>query len=115
MSTQIIEGKEKMEIAIGGGVDQLEGFQNMTGNMMTTIDDLDEQLEEYDEMRKLGVLAIFAVALVCIFFGLLGIFAYFTPCKGDDILIYLFNLTWFFGIFVVTLSFLIGGTLLFVR
>ena len=113
LQDKLIEGSAKLQDGISGGVNQVESIYNMTENIHASIDDFDEMSEEYDDLRKAGVLAIFAVALVCIFFGLLGIFAYFTPCKGDDILIYLFNLTWFFGFMIVSLSFLLGGTLLF--
>ena len=109
LQTSLVDGKEQLLTTIADAVSQIESLNGTVQGFNTDIDDYQGKSDDYTMLRKGGVLAIFAVALFCVFFGLIGVFAYVSPCQGNDFLIYLMNLTWIFGSFVVTLALLLGG------
>lgn len=113
LRTSLVEGEEKLQDAIDNGVDALTKLNTTLGNGYDTIGETEESVEMYTNIRRAGVLVIFGIALVCVAFGLIGIFTYFTPCEGDDIFIHLMQATWLFGSIVVTLAWILGGVTMF--
>ncbi|GMH94331.1 hypothetical protein TrVE_jg6612 [Triparma verrucosa] len=109
----LVEGKEAMATALADASDQIVELNNTVDGFYADVDNLDEKVEDYKTVRQAGILATFAISLVCVLFGFLGVLSYWTPCKWDDILIYLMNLTWFFGSLIVTLSFILAGITIF--
>jgi len=78
------------------------------------IDSLDDKVEENKAIRMGAILAVFGLSIFCIFFGFLGVISYWTPCKWDDILIYLMNVTWFLGSIIVTFAWILAGITAFI-
>jgi len=113
LEQSLVEGKESLKEAIGDASDQIVDLNSTVNDMFDDVNDLDQKVEDARLIRGAGVLGIFAVAFLCVIFGFLGVISYWTPCKWDDILIYLLNLTWFFGSLVVTFSWILAGITLF--
>ncbi|GMH75180.1 hypothetical protein TL16_g06676 [Triparma laevis f. inornata] len=113
LRASLVDGKDDMATALADASDKIVKLNTTVDGFFTDINDLDEQVEDIAPIRQLGILSTFAISLVCVAFGFLGVLSYWTPCKWDDILIYLMNLTWFFGSIIVTLSFILAGITIF--
>jgi hypothetical protein len=91
--TALVEGHDTLKTSFEAAVEQVEGLNVTIGDARGTVDTLDDQVHEFDAPRKLAVLAIFAAALFCVVFGVIGVISYWTPCTWDDCLIHLLNIT----------------------
>ncbi len=112
LTDTLVSSEESIKEAVEQGVEAIDG-------MNTTIDEMDGQMadmkdtnEDTSELRRMGVLGIFAVAMIFVILGLVGVFVAFTPCSCDDNLEYLLHFTWIFGTFITLLAFIIGGVAL---
>jgi uncharacterized membrane protein len=90
-------------------LDQLQAMNETVANLKDSLDSFRKTNEDVSDFRKAGVLAIFAIALVFVFLGFVGVLSAFTPCKFDDYLEFLLHFTWVFGSFIGTLTFIVGG------
>jgi hypothetical protein len=114
LSEALVEQKADLQTTIDDAVLQITDLQDTVDGFKEQVDDADKQAEDLKNLRTAGILAIFAVAIFCIFFGFLGVISYWTTCKWDDFLIYLMNITWFLGSIIVTLSWILAGITIFV-
>ncbi|GMI43955.1 hypothetical protein TeGR_g13565 [Tetraparma gracilis] len=112
LQTSLVDGRDMLKESIGDAASQLDGINSTLNGFFDTIDDIEQQSEDYKSLRMAGVLAIFAVALFCCVFGVIGVCSYWTPCTWDDILIHLINITWFLGSGLVTLTWIIAGAVM---
>ncbi len=113
LQSALVDGRDDLKKTIGGAINNVLSLNDTLSDGHEKIDEYDEMVGDYSDLRRAGVLAIFAVALGCCVFGMIGISSYWTPCKWDDILIHLMNITWFIGSFIVTLTWILAGLTLF--
>ena len=114
LSEGLVEQQGSTQALIDDAVFEVNELKDTVDGFYEQIDDADKRTDDMKDLRTASVLAIFGVALVCIFFGFIGVISYWTTCKWDDFLIYLMNITWFLGSIIVTLSWILAGITIFI-
>ena len=112
LKTQLVEIDDMIQEGASGALDQINAMNDTIVDMRSQLATYQEQTDSTNDLRQKGVLAVFAVALVFVCLGFVGVISAFTPCKFDDYLEFLLHFTWMFGSLIGTVAFIIGGAAL---
>ncbi|GMI09481.1 hypothetical protein TrLO_g1275 [Triparma laevis f. longispina] len=109
LQTELVNVEDMIQEGAQGALDQIQAMNDTVAGMKSDLKSFQDTQESFDGLRQVGVLAIFAVALVFVILGFIGVLSAFTPCKFDDYLEYLLHFTWTFGSLIGTITFIVGG------
>lgn len=109
LQTELVDVETMIQEGAEGALDQIKAMNDTIAGLKGDLDGFKETNDSMSQFRQAGVLAIFAVALVFVILGFIGVLSAFTPCKFDDYLEYLLHFTWTFGSLIGTITFIVGG------
>ncbi|KAL3660862.1 hypothetical protein V7S43_014264 [Phytophthora oleae] len=109
LNTKLVSISDTVQSAVESQVNTAEDLRATVVDTQKQVDDYDKQFESYRDNLGYAIMALFALALVVIIIGFIGILLGLTPLK---ILANLMNIAYFLGFIVLFLTFIISAIVL---
>ena len=93
LQTELVMAQGMIGMAADTALGQLTGMNDTIIGMQADLAEFQELNDSLSQFRQGGVLAMFAICLVFVGLGFVGVLSAFTPCKFDDYLEYLLHFT----------------------